>query len=113
MFVDFFFRCIGRQTRHLYIKKSNVILWTSDSIVHYNFLESRKASSSDVYSSHSETVSAAELQKKPALVERRKILIFHENAYLDTANMNKDVNKRHGLKVLVHPTSFLDVALSD
>lgn len=89
------------------------VWWTTAGIVHYEFLESGKTITKEVYSAQLQRVAEQLTKKQPALVNRKGVLFHQDNARPHTAKMTLEVISALGWELLPHPPYSPDVAPSD
>ena len=89
------------------------IWWNVKGVVHYELLEPGKTITADMYCQQLDRLKQALKQKHPALVNRKGVILHHDNARPHTARLTQ--NKLHSLgwEVLPHPPYSPDLAPSD
>jgi len=89
------------------------VWWTTAGIVHFEFLESGKTITKDMYSPQLQTVATKLAKKEPAFVHRKGVLYHQDNAKPHTARMTLQVISSLGWELLRHPPYSPDFAPSD
>ena len=90
------------------------VWWTSAGIVHFEFLESGQTINKQVYSEQLQRVAEKLKKKQPALVNRNKGVLFHQdNARPHVAKTTLEKIASLGWELLPHPPYSPDVAPSD
>lgn len=89
------------------------IWWNFKGVVHYELLERGKTITADLYCEQLGRLKQALKQKHPALVNRKGVILHHDNARPHSARLTQ--NKLHSLgwEVLPHPPYSPDLAPSD
>lgn len=99
----FWLRFMCHQTGHSLKKVLIQCVWLARAgLIHYKFLESGKTTTVDIYLLYLENFSDIELQKQLTLVNRKEIILLHDNACRHTANATMHVTKTLGLLVFPH-----------
>ncbi|KFM74002.1 Histone-lysine N-methyltransferase SETMAR, partial [Stegodyphus mimosarum] len=89
------------------------IWWTNRQVVHYELLPVGQTITAGLYSQQLERVHQALMYKEPALVNRKGVLLLHDNARLYVTPEARNTTKRLGWETLPHPPYFPDLAPTD
>lgn len=89
------------------------IWWTSRQVVHYELLSVGQTITAGLYSQQLERVHQALMHKEPALVNRKGVLLLHDNARPHVAREARDTIQRLGWETLPHPPYSPDLAPTD
>ena len=98
----------------LYPKKVLLCIWWDyKRIIHHEVLEYDDTISADKYCQQFDILNTALLQKRPALVNRHRVIIQHDNATPHNAKVTQQKIRNLGWKVLTHPPYSPDLSPSD
>ncbi|GFU42684.1 histone-lysine N-methyltransferase SETMAR [Trichonephila clavipes] len=86
------------------------VWWTCRQVVHYELLPTGQTVTADLYSQQSERVQRVLHQKEPALVNRKSVLLLHDNARPHVARVGRNTIQRLSWETLCHPPYLLDLA---
>jgi len=89
------------------------VWWTINGIVHWELLPPNSTVDSNVYCQQLDIVNYALLKKYPALVNRRRVLLLHDNARPHVSKVTQNKIKDLGWEVLPHPPYSPDIAPTD
>ena len=89
------------------------VWWTARGIVHVDYLLPGQSITALVYSEHIDAVQQKLLQSSAALVNRKGVLLLHDNARPHTARQTREKLKQVGWEVLPHPPYSPDISPSD
>jgi histone-lysine N-methyltransferase SETMAR len=99
---------------NLHVKKVMVsVWWLSSGIIHYCFLESGKTITAESYSKQLDIVHQNLIQIKPALVNRKRPILLHDNARPHVGKVVLKKLNELGYEVLPHPPYSPDLAPTD
>ena len=90
------------------------VWWNFQGIIHYELVPGGRAVNADLYSDQLQRVHAILLERHPALVNRRRVLLQHDNARPHTSRRTlQQIQELGGIEVLPHPAYSPDLAPSD
>lgn len=89
-------------------QKKVMLYMFSTGVVRYDYPQKGKAITTEIYSPQLETVLAA-LPQKQSLVNRKEVVLVHNNVKPHTTRTTKEVIKILGFEVVSHPLYFLDI----
>lgn len=90
------------------------VWWNIEGPIHWELVADGRAIDAGLYSEQLERVHAALRSKYPSLVNRRQVLLQHDNAPAHTSRVVKEkINELPGIEVLPHPAYSPDLAPSD
>lgn len=89
------------------------IWWNLRGIVYWELLESGATVTAEVYCKQLERVQEALIKKHPALVNRKKVVLLHDNARPHVAKVTQKKIQELGWEVLPHPAYSPDLAPTD
>lgn len=89
------------------------VWWSATGLVHFEVLEYGQTINAVLYTEQLDRMMQKLKVNKPALVNRKKILLLHDNATPHTASMTKSKLIELGIEVLPHPPYSPDVAPTD
>ncbi|GFW98500.1 histone-lysine N-methyltransferase SETMAR [Trichonephila clavipes] len=88
------------------------VWWTCRQVVHYELLPTGQTVTVDLYSQQLERIQQALHQKEPTLVNRKGVLLLHDNARLHVVRVARNTIQRLGWETLCHPPYSPDLAPS-
>ena len=98
----------------LHGRKVMLCVWYDHhNIIHFEFLNCNQTLNADLYSQQVQCVHVNLLRKRPALVSRRDIVLFHDNTRLHSARITQRRILDLNWSVLPHPPYSPDLASSD
>lgn len=89
------------------------IWWDCSGIIHFELLRPGETITADSYCSQLERLQSKLIEKRPALINRRGVILQHDNARPHTARITQEKIKELGWEVLLHPPYSPDIAPSD
>lgn len=89
------------------------MFWDCEGVVFREFMGINTTVNADKYCEQLLNVRRALIEKRPALINRNKVVFQHDNARPHVANKTRDLLKTLGWQVLPHPPYSPDVAPSD
>jgi histone-lysine N-methyltransferase SETMAR len=89
------------------------IWWDWRGIIHQELLDEGQTVTADIYCQQLDRLNAALLEKRPALVNRNRVILQHDNARPHTAKVTQQKIRELGWEVLPHPPYSPDIAPSD
>jgi histone-lysine N-methyltransferase SETMAR len=89
------------------------VWWDIHGIIHFEVLEYGQTVTADVYCGQLERLRDALLAKRPALINRKGVILQHDNAKPHTAKLTQQKLRGLGWEVMPHPAYSPDVAPSD
>lgn len=90
------------------------VWWNYQGIIHHELVPDGRAINSDIYSEQLQKVCEIVRERYPALVNRRQLLLQHDNARPHTSQTTRRTIQELGcIKVLPHPAYSPDIAPSD
>lgn len=90
------------------------VWWNFEGVIHFELLENNVAIDADLYCSQLDRMYTKLKQKYPALVNRKRILLQHDNAKPHTARKTMDkIKELDAFQLLPHPAYSPDLAPSD
>ena len=87
--------------------------WNKKGILHFELLPNNQTITSGVYSAQSERLDQALRRKEPALINRKGVILHHDNARPHAARFTVDKIRQLGWEVLPQPAYSPDIAPSD
>lgn len=105
-------RCTAKSGLHL--KKALLCVWWSiRGIVHFEVLKAGQTVNADLYCEQLDRVYQFLIKKCPAIVNRKGVILQHDNARLHCARRTLEKINELGWEVLPHPPYSPDIAPSD
>lgn len=89
------------------------VWWDSLGIIHYELMPPGQTITGEVYRQQLTRLNEALSQKRPALVNRKGVILLHDNARPHSAKDTQEHLKQMGWEVLPHPPYSPDLAPSD
>lgn len=89
------------------------VWWNYKGIIHVNYLEPRQTITADTYCSEIDVVHAKLLKTYPAIVNRKGVILLHDNAKPHTAKKTQEKFSQLGWEVLPHPPYSPDISPTD
>lgn len=89
------------------------IWWDIRGVVYFELLPEGETINAEVYSAQLQNLSDALKEKRPGLVNRKGVILQHDNARPHTAKFTRDKIRQLGWEVLPHPPYSPDIAPSD
>lgn len=89
------------------------VWWNARGIVHFEVLRPGQTINADFYCEQLDRLNQALIKKYPALVNRKGVILQHDNARPHSAKKTLDKIKELGWEVLPHPPYSPDIAPSD
>lgn len=90
------------------------VWWNIDGILHFEFVPDGRAVDADLYCGQLDRVYKVVCNRYPQLVNRKRVLLQHDNAPAHTAKLTKaKIQELNGVEVLPHPAYSPDLAPSD
>lgn len=89
------------------------VWWNYKGIIHTDYLPPRKTIKADIYCAEIDVVRAKLQKTDPALVNRRGIILLHDNARPHTAKMTQEKISQVGWELLPHPPYSPDLSPTD
>lgn len=89
------------------------VWWNFKGIIHFELLPTNQTINSDFYCQQLERLYHVLRQKEPALVNRKGVILQHDNARPHTARITSEKLSQLGWEVLPHPAYSPDLAPSD
>lgn len=90
------------------------VWWNIDGIIHYEFVKNGRAVNAELYSEQLGRVYEILSSRYPALVNRNRVLLQHDNAPAHRARLTQEkIQELEGIEVLPHPAYSPDLAPSD
>lgn len=89
------------------------VWWDFKGILYFELLPTGQTINAEVYSDQLQILSDAIKEKRPALANRKGVILLHDNARPHTAKMTRQKIKELGWEVLPHPPYSPDIAPSD
>lgn len=89
------------------------IWWDLKGILYYEFLNHNTTINAEIYAHQLQRVQEALRQKRPALVNRKGVILLDDNARPHVAKMTRHKIQELGWEVLPHPPYSPDLAPSD
>ena len=89
------------------------IWWDWEGVLHYELLPENQTINSNKYCSQVDQLKAALDEKRPDLVNRKRIIFHQDNAILHVSLMTRQKLLQLGWEVLIHPPYSSDIAPSD
>ena len=87
--------------------------WGRRGIIHFELLNRNETVTADVYFQQLQRVHQSLLEKRPALVNRKNVVLLHNNARPHTARVTQGNFLELGRSVLPHPPYSPDLAPSN
>ena len=98
----------------LHPKKIMLCVWDNmKGILHFELLPNNQTVTGDLYAQQLERLKQAILQKQPALVNRRGVILLHDNARPHVSKIVQEKIKEFQWEILPHPPYSPDIAPSD
>ena len=89
------------------------VWWDMDGVVHFELLDMGQAITAEVYCQQLDRLRTKLATDRPALVNRKGVILHQDNARPHTAKLTRDKLKSFGWEVLPHPSFSPDIAPSD
>ncbi|CAK6443035.1 unnamed protein product [Pipistrellus nathusii] len=89
------------------------VWWNFKGILHYDLLPSNQTITSAVYNAQLERLAQALREKEPALINRKGVILHHDNARPHTARITAEELRQLEWKVLPQPAYSPDIAPSN
>lgn len=90
------------------------VWWNFEGVIHFEVLENNVVIDADLYCVQLDRMYMKLKEKYPALVNRKRILLQHDNAKPHTARKTKEkINELDAFELLPHPAYSPDLAPSD
>ncbi|XP_015438307.1 PREDICTED: histone-lysine N-methyltransferase SETMAR-like [Dufourea novaeangliae] len=89
------------------------VWWNFKGILHYELLPTNQTITSEVYSAQLERLDRALREKEPALINRKGVILHHDNARSHTARITAKKLRQLGWEVLPQPAYSPDIGPSD
>jgi len=89
------------------------VWWTCRQVVHYELIPPGKTITADLYLQQLQRVHRALRQKKPTLVNRKDVLVLHDNAKSHVAKRTRETLQQLGWESLCHAPYSPDLAPTD
>ena len=90
------------------------VWWNYQGVIHYELIPGGRTINSDLYSEQLRKVCQVVRERYPALVNRRRLLLQHDNARPHTSRTTRRAIQELGcIQVLPHPAYSPDLAPSD
>ena len=89
------------------------VWWDRQGIIHHELLNRNETVTGDVYVQQLQRVQEKLLEKRPALVNRKNVILLHDNAKPHTARVTQEKILELGWSVLPHPPYSPDLAPTD
>ena len=89
------------------------IWWDMSGVVYWELLEPNTTITADLYSNQLDRLKEALVKSRPSLVNRKGVILHHDNAKPHTARLTQQKIKELGWEVLPHPPYSPDIAPSD
>lgn len=89
------------------------VWWDRQGIIHHELLNRNETVTGDVYVQQLQRVQEKLLEKRPALVNRKNVILLHDNARPHTARVTQEKILELGWSVLPHPPYSPDFAPTD
>lgn len=89
------------------------VWWDMRGIVHWERLDDNATVNSELYCHQLQRVQDALVQKRPAMVNRKGVILLHDNARPHVAKMTRQKIHELGWEVLPHPPYSPDMAPTD
>jgi histone-lysine N-methyltransferase SETMAR len=89
------------------------VWWDCIGVIHFEVLEMGQTITADLYCQQLDRLHQALIEKRPALVNRKGVILQHDNARPHTARITQQKIRDLGWEVLPHPPYSPDTAPSD
>lgn len=89
------------------------VWWDCKGVVYFEFLPRNRTINSIVYCRQLDSLNEAIIQKRPELVDPKRVVLHHDNAKPHTSLMTREKISQLGWEVLPHPSYSPDLAPSD
>jgi histone-lysine N-methyltransferase SETMAR len=89
------------------------VWWDYRGIIHFELLEMGQTITADIYCQQLDRLRDALAEKRPALLNRNKLILHQDNARPHTAKLTQQKIRALGWEVLPHPPYSPDIAPSD
>lgn len=89
------------------------VWWNMKGIIHWELLPANETITGDLYAKQLDRLQQALLLKQPALVNRKGVILLHDNARPHTSKVVKEKLKELHWEILPHPPYSPDLAPSD
>jgi [histone H3]-lysine36 N-dimethyltransferase SETMAR len=89
------------------------VWWDNIGVIHFEVLEPKQTITADFYYQQLERLNEALIQKRPALINRKRVILQHDNARPHSSKNTQQKIKNLGWEVLPYPPYSPDIAPSD
>jgi len=89
------------------------VWWDIEGVIHHELLNIGQTITADIYCQQLDRLHDRLVKLRPSLVNRRGIVLQHDNAKPHTAKITREKLKKFGWDVLPHPSYSPDIAPSD
>lgn len=89
------------------------VWWDNKGILYFELLPNNLTINAEVYASQLQHLQDSLVKKRPALVNRKGVILLHDNARPHVAKMIKEKIQELSWEVLAHPAYSPDIAPSD
>jgi [histone H3]-lysine36 N-dimethyltransferase SETMAR len=89
------------------------VWWDSEGVIHFELLKKGETITATFYSSQLQRVHEELRKKRPALVNRKGVILQHDNARPHVAKLTQEKLKQLGWETLPHPPYSPDIAATD
>lgn len=112
---------LSPRQRHIVTTKPNIhgkkvmlsVWWSARGVIHYELLQPGETITADVYCAQLERLKDKLEKKWPALTNRNRVILHHDNARPHIAKKTLQKIKDFGWELLSHPPYSPDIAPSD
>ena len=107
--------CVPQTSKRQIMQKKLLLCvwWTSEGIIHHEFLKVGETITADIYCNQLDRVQEELLIKQPALVNRKKILFLQDNARPHVAKMTLHKIAELQWEIMSHPPYSPDLSPTD
>ena len=90
------------------------VWWNFEGVLHFELIPAGRSINAELYSEQLDSVYEVISTRYPALVNRRRVLLQHDNASAHRATLTQaKIQELEGIEVLPHPAYSPDLAVSD
>jgi len=89
------------------------VWWDIMGMLYFELLENNQTITAEIYSQQLQRLREALLNKRPAMVNRKGVILLHDNARPHVAKMTQKKIQEFGWEVLPHPPYSPDIAPTD